>query len=186
VAQKWRMARYNPQNKRSGLNQQSLRDLALTYVGRFATTRVRLIRYLERKLRERGWEGEDAPDVEALTESFVELGYIDDSAYARMKGASMERRGLGARRIMATLQADGVAEGDRTEAQAQARDGRWETAEILARKKRIGPYALNDAACHDPKLREKQIAAFIRAGHDFATARAWVECAPDEFPERSE
>ena len=161
------------------LDSAALRELALTYVGRFATSRARLARYLERKLRERGWGGEDGPEVEALVARFAELGYVDDAGYARMKGASMERRGLGARRIAESLRADGVAEADRADVEAAARRGRRAAAEILARRKRIGPYAAEEA---DPKRRERQIAAFLRAGHDLDTARLWVCAAPGDFP----
>ena len=184
MAQKWRMARYNTENKRAALDQQGLRDLALTYVGRFATTRTRLMLYLRRKLRERGWGGEGEPDLDALIARLCELGYVDDGAYARMKGAAMGRRGIGAGRVRAALSADGVAETDRAEAEEDARAGRWDAADILARRKRIGPYGAEPA--HDPLQRERQIAMFIRAGHDMATARAWVDAAPGAFPERSE
>ena len=180
------MARYRSRNKPVALDEERLRELALAYVGRFATTRARLVRYLERKLRERGWEGENSADLDALAARFAELGYVDDQGYARMKGAAMERRGLGVRRIAQTLQADGVAEADRAEAEQLAKNGEWDAADILARKKRIGPYAREDGERDDPRLREKQIAAFLRAGHDFAVARAWVDAAPGEFPERSE
>ncbi len=165
------------------MDEQGLRDLALAYVGRYATTRARLMRYLARKLRERGWEGEGDPPVEELAERFRALGYVDDDAFARMKGASMGRRGLGVGRVRSALMADGVGEEDRADAEAQAQRAGWEAAEILARKKKIGPYAADLA---DLKQRERQIATFVRAGHDFATARAWVEANPGEFPERSE
>ena len=46
---------------RKPLNEERLHELALFYVGRFATTRAKLIAYLSRKLRERGWEGERQP-----------------------------------------------------------------------------------------------------------------------------
>lgn len=160
-----------------------MRELALAYVGRFATSAGRLERYLARKLKERGWTEEQEPDVAALSARFAELGYLDDAAYARMKSAAMQRRGLGAGRIRGALAADGIAEEDRDDALSEARAGRWNAADTLARKKRIGPYALEAA---DRAVREKQIAAFLRAGHDFATARAWVDAEPDEFPERSE
>lgn len=177
------MARYGVQNKRPALDEASLRELALAYVGRFATSGARLERYLARKLREHGWAGEQEADVCALAARFTELGYLDDAAYARMKSASMQRRGLGAARIKGALAADGISEDNRGDALDEARAGRWEAAEVLARKKRIGPYAPEKP---DPKLREKHLAVFLRAGHDMATARAWVYAAPDEIPERSE
>lgn len=99
MAQKWRMARYGVQNKRPALDEAALRELALAYVSRFATSGARLVRYLDRKIRERGWAGEAEADPEALATRFAELGYLDDASYARMKGASMQRRGLGAARI---------------------------------------------------------------------------------------
>lgn len=177
------MPRYSVQNKRPALTAAALRDLALAYVGRFATSAARLERYLARKLKERGWAEEQEPDIAALAARFAELGYLDDAAYARMKGAAMQRRGLGAGRIRGALAADGIKEDDRANAMDEARAGQWDAANTLARKKRIGPYALEVA---DRVMREKQIAAFVRAGHDFATARAWIEAAPGEFPERSE
>jgi regulatory protein len=169
------MARSSPRNKR--------RELALAYVGRFATTRARLAAYLTRKVKERGWGGDIPPDAAALAQNFADLHYVDDAGYALMKGAAMVRRGLGPRRIRAGLQADGVVEADRADAEEQARDAQWAAAAALARRKRIGPYALAPA---DAPLREKQIATFLRAGHDFATARRWVEAAPGEPPERAE
>lgn len=177
------MARYGKEKKRPALDEQALRDLALTYVGRFATSRAKLARYLERKLFERGWNGEKSADIEGLVARISELGYVDDAGFARMKAAAMERRGLGARRIGAALRADGIGEEDRADAERRSRSGEWEAADIFARRRRIGPYA--DAA-PDRDRRERQLAAFLRAGHRMDVARCWVDAAPGEFPERSE
>jgi len=43
-----------------------LESLALRYVGRYATTRAKLRDYLLRKLGEADWDGEGAPDPDAL------------------------------------------------------------------------------------------------------------------------
>jgi len=177
------MTRYSREKTRPPLDEQGLRDLALTYVGRFATSRVKLARYLERKLRERGWDSGKSADIEGLVAHFSELGYVDDAGFARMKGASMERRGLGIRRIGAALRADGVGEEDRAGAEESARAGEWDAADIFARRKRIGPYAEEKA---DIKRRDRQLAAFLRAGHRIEVARAWADAAPGEFPERDE
>lgn len=176
------MTRYDAEHKRSPLNKDTLRDLALAYVGRFATSRAKLSRYLRRKLMERGWTGEqdEGSAVDALVARFAELGYVDDESYARMKAASMERRGLGARRIGAALRADGISDAGRAGVRDQIAGGAWEAAHLFARRKRIGPYAPEVA---DPKQREKHLAAFLRAGHDMNLARRWVEALPGEVPE---
>jgi regulatory protein len=109
----------------------------------------------------------------------ADLRYVDDEAYAATQSGAMQRRGLGARRIAEKLAADGIAEAGRQEAAPDADEG-WAAAERLARRKRIGPFALT---VPDRPLREKQIAAFLRAGHDMATARAWVDSPPGELPE---
>ena len=159
------------------LDDDALRELALRYVGRFATSRGKLLAYLARKLRERGWGGEAPADPEALVARFADLGYVDDSGFALMKSASLGRRGFGARRISETLRAAGIEEADRGAADAQAQTDRWAAADRFARRKRLGPYAI---VAPDPKQREKAIAAFLRAGHDYAIARRWVDAMPGE------
>ena len=80
------------------LNEAALRDLALSYAARFASTGARLEAYLARKLRERG-VAEDADgrsaaiDIPALVARLVELGYVDDAAYARSRARDLGARG---------------------------------------------------------------------------------------------
>ena len=71
------------------LNSAKLDELALSHVGRFATTRGKLEAYLARKIRERGWDDEAEPQPAAIAARFVELGYIDD---ARGVGPRPHRR----------------------------------------------------------------------------------------------
>jgi regulatory protein len=73
-----------------------LDELALAYVARFATSTGKLAAYLARKLRERGWDEDAAepPDVEAVVERMARAGYVSDEGYARMRSASLRRRGL--------------------------------------------------------------------------------------------
>lgn len=157
------------------LNEASLNELALTYVARFATSRAKLIAYLLRKIRERGWDGEKRHDVEAIADRMVELRYIDDAAYAAMKAGSLVRRGYGKRRLGDIYYRDGIAEDDRGDANQIAEAGRWEAAIAFARKKRIGSFALEEA---DPDRKRKQLAAFLRAGHDMEIARQLVALPP--------
>ena len=87
-----------------------LEDMALAYVARFSTTAVKFERYLTRKLRERGWDGEEEAPIAATVARYVELGYIDDESYARMKSGSLLRRGYGARRVRQALGDSRLAE----------------------------------------------------------------------------
>ena len=81
------------------LDEARLKELGLRYVGRFATTRAKLRSYLDRKLRERGWDGAREPDVAAIAERFASQGYVDDSSYALSKARSLIGRGDGKRRV---------------------------------------------------------------------------------------
>jgi regulatory protein len=187
VAQKWRVtgsdSKRRPKRPPKPLDRDSLPEIALRYAGRYATTRAKLHAYLDRKLRERGWAGEDMPDVGALVTRMAELRYVDDAAFATMKAAAIGRRGYGARRVSEALKLAGVEEADREAPEQEARANRWEAARRLAQRKRIGPYALDPA---DRPQREKQIAAFLRAGHDLAMARLWVNASPGELPDGGE
>jgi regulatory protein len=159
------------------LNNIRLRDLALHYVGRYATSQKKLSDYLRRKLRERGWEGELHPDIEALCGDFVRLGYIDDSAFAAARARSLSARGFGERRLTEDLRAKGISGDDAIAALAESEAQKWQSADRFAKRKRIGPYAGEPAS---DETKRKQIAAFLRAGHDFDTAKAFVNAMPGQ------
>lgn len=154
------------------LNQTRLEELALAYVARFATTQAKLRSYLQRKLRERGWDGEESPPLDGLVARYAERGYVDDAAWARMKAGSLLRRGYGARRVGEALGQAGVAEDLRDEARPDVGEQR-RAALVLARRRRFGPFAVQPA--DDPKVRDRQLAAMLRAGHPLDIARRIVE-----------
>lgn len=164
------------------LDSPRLTAIALHYVGRYATTETRLSRYLKRKLAERGWDDSDEPDVAGLGQRFAALGYIDNDRYAENKASGLSRRGYGPRRIAAALIADGFSDDAAKRLASSEANDAWDAADRFARRKRIGPYAVDPVI--DPALRERQLAAFVRAGHSFATARRFVDCPPGSAPER--
>jgi regulatory protein len=172
------MARKKAPKPRPALTDTVLRELALAYVGRFATTRFKLASYLQRKLRERGWDGDRQPDVEAIVERIAELGYVDDAAYAQSKARALAGRGYGARRVRQTLRAAGIAEEDSVEAEAFVEAEAVEAALRFARRRRLGPFA--DRA-HDRPERERALAAMIRAGHSFEISRKILSLKPSEM-----
>ncbi len=160
------------------LTEAKLRDLALHYAARFASTGARLEGYLVRKIRERGLAEDGAEegggrtvevDVPALVARLVELGYVDDDAYARMRARDLGSRGYGARRVEETLRHAGVGEGLRRQHAPGEAAGR-RAAALMAQKRRLGPFGL-PAEGGDPlarrKAHEKAVAAMLRAGHQY-------------------
>ncbi|MEO6040487.1 MAG: RecX family transcriptional regulator [Croceibacterium sp.] len=153
------------------LDPAALSELALGYAARFATTAAKLERYLTRKLRERGWDGDQPPDTAAITERLVALGFVDDAAFAEARTRSLLRRGYGERRIGQALAEAGIGREER----ARLRPGEVPAraaALALARKRRLGPFGPAPA---DRAGREKQLAAMLRAGHRLDSAREMVD-----------
>ena len=186
----WRMARkppYDPATRREPrvpkpIDAARLDEMALAYVARFATSAGKLADYLKRKLRERGWEGEEAPDIAALVERFVQVGYVDDANYARSKAQGLLRRGYGARRIDQALGAAGIAEPLREESRGNEVERR-RAAIVMARKRRFGPFGAGDRTGGDKEgrtLREKQVAAMLRAGHPLDHVRQVVNAVSEQ------
>ena len=158
-----------------------LKDLALHYVARFATSSGKLEAYLRRKVRERGWNAEEPADIDALVADFIAKNYVDDQAYGRMKTSGLLSRGYGARRVEQTLRADGLGDDVRA-ANAPDEAERREALLAYLRRRRFGPFRAPPAdespeTAH--KAREKQLAAILRAGHSFDHARQGVEASSE-------
>lgn len=169
-----------PAPRREGpppLTQARLEELALAYVARFATTQAKLRLYLQRKLRERGWDEEsgEGPPLDELVGRYAELGYVDDASWAKMKAGSLLRRGYGARRVGEALSQAGVNE-DLRATERPGQGAQRQAALVLARRRRFGPFSVQAGdSSLDPRLRDKQLAAMLRAGHPLDIARRIVE-----------
>jgi regulatory protein len=155
---------------RKPLDSDALNRLALHYVGRYATTTAKLGSYLRRKVLERGWNESEPADIAAIVARCAELGYVDDRAFAETRAASLGRRGYGARRIGAALQGAGI-DREITASVMPDDDAAYRAAEVYARRKRIGVFG--DHAV-DPKLRQRQFSAMLRAGHSFDLAKRFI------------
>lgn len=168
-------------NSGKALDRNSLQELALRYVSRYATTRHKLKSYLFRKLRERDWSEDQPANVDAMVERFVELGYIDDALFAKNRAAALINRGYGKRRVSQALYQAGIEEGDDRQALDLSDAKQWDAARTFARKKSIGPFAQEQA---DQDKCRKQLQAFLRAGHSFDIASRFVFAKPDEEIDR--
>lgn len=152
----------------------------MAYVGRFATSRAKLARYLARKLRERGWEGAGDPPIERIVERCARNGFVDDAAFALAKARSLSSRGYGSGRVRQDLHAAGIGEEDMRPARALADDEAVEAALRFARRKRVGPFA---SQTMDREVREKALAAFVRGGHSYGLAKAILALEPGVEPD---
>lgn len=173
----------NRRKPRPPLDAAKLEELALSYVGRFATSNAKLKGYLKRKLRERGWAGDGEPPVDALADRLVRLGYVDDRAYALAKARTLTSRGYGGRRVRQALTQAGIGEEDSVDANELSAAEAYQAAIRFARRRSLGPYA---ASRPEPAARERAIAAMIRAGHSFGIAKQIIDLGPGEAPEGGE
>lgn len=172
--------RASPDRSKRPLGAARLDELALAYVARFATSRAKLTRYLSRKIRESEW----SDDLDAMTacaavaDRMERLQFLDDRQYATMRGAAMTRRGLGVRRVKAQLYVDGIDAADSGEAIEAAEEAALTAAVGFARRRRFGPFGIRPV--DDPKLRERQVAAFLRAGHSLTLTRRILAVPPGD------
>lgn len=166
-----------PKRPRPPLDEEKLKEIALRYVERFATSRAKLRGYLARKIRERGWQGGREPDLTALADRFAEIGYVDDAAFAMSKARSLAGRGYGKRRLVEQLRSAGIEDEHKAEACDHADEQAVAAALRFAERRRIGPFATGEV---DRASREKAIAAMIRAGHAFPLARTIASMEPGD------
>lgn len=158
------------------LDQAALDGIAIRYLERFQTSRERLVRLLRQKIRQRGWqEGLEPPDLDAIANRMVELGYVNDATFAEARARGLGRRGMGAARVRAALSAHGIG----ADEQAAALSGHdaLEAAIRFAQRKRLGPFGPPAA---DPAARQRQLAAMARAGHPPDLARRILRARSEE------
>lgn len=146
-----------------------LERLATHYVARFATTRARLIQYLKRKAKQKGFEEAVLSTIEAIADKMVALKWVDDEAFATARVQSLTRKGMGERRISNALQQAGVSEEVRQSAFEALEMTALEAAHIYARRKRLGPYAQK---VMEPRDLQRAYASMIRAGHNYDVTKS--------------
>jgi regulatory protein len=177
MAQTWHSRRRGERPARRPLDERSLEERAIAYVGRYATTRARLADYLKRKLTERGWAGTAPPAIDELVTRLASLGYVDDESFAVARASALRRRGYGARRVDASLRAAGIDPSLRATAGESDEDETLRAAVALARRRRLGPFASQPL---DRDNFRRAMGAMLRAGHDPGVARRVLTMAADE------
>lgn len=171
-----------------------LERAALFYLQRFAASRAHLARILARKVARRGLpEGTTQAQAEewitAVIDRMVDLGYVDDAAYARARARSLLERGKPRRHIRRALAEKGIAESlidaaiTEIEDEMEAPDLR--AAIRYARRRRLGPARPPDrrpSSGSDAETRQfqKDLAAMARAGFSYEIAKTVLDLEGEE------
>ena len=163
-----------------------LNNVALWYLGRYASSAANLRRILMRRVHKScAHHGDDVGDaaelVDELVARFIASSLIDDRQYATARAQSLHRRGLGARRIRAQLFAKGLGAGDIDAALEALGDTsanpEFDAASAYARRRRLGPWGKAEGREH---RREKELASMGRAGFTWDLARRVIDAETPE------
>ena len=160
---------------------QYLERAAMHYLARFSSSSENLRRILERKIWRRVNLGADMPDdaEQWLNEAIAKcqrMGLVDDEQYALMRAKNFHKKGRGLSVIRAELRHKGIDQEtiEKTIAAINP-DGEadYEAALNLARKKKLGNFALKQPKDHEAakKLRQKHLGVLARAGFSFQIAK---------------
>jgi regulatory protein len=162
----------------------SLREAALNYLARYATTEAGLRRVLLRRIdqwtrqavgredaAERASEAKAA--VAGIVARLVELGLLNDAVFAETRARGLALSGRSRRAISARLIAKGI-DADRARAVLpEEEDSELVSALILARKRRIGPFRTSDPD------QNRELGVLARAGFPRDVALKALEMEPE-------
>lgn len=175
----------------------ALREHALATLARRPLTRAGLRQTLERKIG--AWAqraarlGRDQDSitadverarllVETVAARIIEVGLVNDESFAQARAGRLARAGKSRRAIGAHLASKGVDEQTVRAAVPVDAETELRAALVLARRKRLGPFARDDAE-RTHETRHKALATLARAGFGFGTAERVLRMGPDEAEE---
>lgn len=170
-----------------------LYNSGLAYLQRFPASSFHFKSVMMRKIQKSCHHHEDQDMEECITlldelvVKFQNLSLLDDDAYLKGMITSLRRRGLSSMQIGFRLQQKGYARNDiSVELKKHDLDeydtedkGDIYSALIFARKKRLGPYDIENK-----KFPEKALATMARAGYSYDIAKKTIEMSRDELEEK--
>lgn len=124
--------------------------------------------------------------LDTVTKRFIDMMLLDDEAYLKGMITSFRKRGLSSRQIEGKLRQKGY-EADRVKTALKVHDlneydteykGDFYAALTFARKKKIGPYDLNNKYEFD-----KALGVMGRAGYNFETAQKIIKMTHEDLEE---
>lgn len=175
------------------ISERYLYNSGLAYLQRFPASSYHFKSVMMRKVQKSCKHHEDVniEDCEkwldALVIKFQNLSLLDDAAYLKGMITSFRRRGMSSMQITMRLQQKGyqadsikkeLEEYDTIEFNTEEQ-GDIYAALIFARKKRLGPYDVDER-----RTFEKSLATMARAGYSYDIARKTLEITPNELEEK--
>jgi regulatory protein len=163
----------------------SLREAAVNYLARYAATEAGLRSVLQRRIDRwaRRAEGEEdiseraasaKAHIPAVVARMVELGLINDAAFAENRARGLALSGRSRRAISARLMAKGIGTAQARDALPRSEDSELVSALILARKRRIGPFRRGEPD------RNRELGVLARAGFPREVALKALDSDPDD------
>ncbi len=176
------MNRGGPRQKREPrpVTASYLRNAALHYLKQRSASRAMVRQTLTRRakarLQVRVLEAETVDHIERALDALVADKLIDDATFARGRKATLEHKGLPARRIAQGLKLKGV---DAETIEATLADGVDDLAQArrYAERRRLGSWSRKSDT---PDQRRKDLAAMSRAGFSYGAATQALAAKTDE------
>ncbi|UUX51931.1 RecX family transcriptional regulator [Nisaea acidiphila] len=157
-----------------------LKNVALWYLERYASSAANLRNVLMRRVRESAaYHDTDPADgaamVEELIRRYAEAGILNDRLFAETRARSLAARGSSEKMIRRKLMEKGVPPGDIDGALETVREeggSELDAACRYARRRRIGPFR---SAEKRAETRDRDLAALARQGFSFDIAATVVD-----------
>lgn len=161
-----------------------LKNIALYYLRRFESSTDNLRRVLQKRINDYGRQNPEFDREEAfgwaeeIVSDFQRFGYVNDERFAEMRVRDYIRAGKSVRYIKGKLREKGIGEEIIAGALDNYEYDEYETALILAKKKRIGPF--RPTAEERIEQRTKDIGTLSRAGFSYDVVQRVMGFASEE------
>ena len=161
----------NSKNQTDGVCQKNLKNKALNYLGKYASTEEKLRKILAKYCKRKWPEATIQDSAEHINETVKwcsKNGYVNDYDYMIMKINSGRLKGQSATLLKQKLLQAGLSKNIVFKAFAEDEnhlENEFKAALVMAKKKQIGPFSLNPT--NDKSERRRQLARLARAGFNY-------------------
>ena len=159
------------------ITESHLRNVALYYLQRFASSSGNLRAFLKRRVSRAAKHHETNIEeanawIDKLIADYERTGLLNDEVFLTSKLGSLRRKGESRRVIEIKLQQKGLEKDLIAEKMAgEDEDTEWQAALRHVQRKRLGAYRLPSRMKDDVNYHDKDMAAMARAGFSYELAK---------------